>query len=126
MQTTIEKGARLRIVALVLIGAVLVGFVGFRGHAQTPRTPRRSLVDNERVSIVRLTFAAGQREQLHSNPTDVIVVQATPGEVEFAIGDEKTTGHQEPGQVWYIPKQPPHAFSNVGPAPLDIVVISLK
>src|SRR5712692_10154096 len=121
MQTTLEQGHRLRMIVLVLTSAVLTAF---QGHAQTPRkTGRRSLVDNERVSIVRLTFAAGQREQLHSNPTDVIVVQATPGEVEFAIGDEKTTGHQEPGQVWYIPKQPPHAFSNVGPAPLDIVVI---
>jgi quercetin dioxygenase-like cupin family protein len=124
MQTTIEKAARLRVVALLLIGMVLGGF---HGHAQTPRrTPRPTLVDNDRVSIVRLTFAAGQREQMHSNPNDVIVVQATAGEVEYAIGDDKTTSHGEPGQVWYVPKQPPHALSNVGAVPFDIIVITLK
>ena len=123
MLPTIERGRSLRFVALVLIGAAVIGL---QGHAQAPRTPRPALVDNDRVSIRRLTFAAGQREQMHSNPTDVIVVQATPGEVEFAIGDEKTTAHADPGKVWYVPKQPPHAYSNVGSTPLDIIVIFLK
>lgn len=63
---------------------------------------------------------------MHSNPNDVIVVQATPGEVEYALGDEKTSEREEPGKVWYVPKQPPHAMSNVGSAPFDIIVITLK
>ena len=124
MQITIERrGHRLRLVALVLIGAAVIGL---QGHAQAPRTPRPALVDNARVSIRRLTFAAGQREQMHSNPTDVIVVQVTPGEIEFAIGDEKTTAHADPGKVWYVPIQPPHAYSNVGTTPVDIILVSLK
>lgn len=123
MQRTIEQGSRLRFTALVLMGAVLIGF---QGHAQAPRTPRPALVNNERVSVTRLTFAAGQREQMHSNANDMIVIMATPGEVEFALGDEKTTGHEEPGKTWYIPKQPPHALSNVGSTPFDFVLITLK
>ena len=111
----------LRWVALVLIGAIALGL---HGHAQAPRRP--PLVTNDRVSVSRLTFAAGQREQMHSNPTDVIVVQVTPGEIEFGIGDEKTTAHADPGKVWYVPTQPPHAYSNVGTTPVDIIVISLK
>jgi quercetin dioxygenase-like cupin family protein len=123
MRTTIVHGSRIRFVALVLVGAVLIGF---QGHAQAPRTPRPALVNNERVSVTRLTFAAGQREQLHSNPSDMIVVLATSGDVEFALGDEKTTGHEEAGKVWYIPKQPPHALSNVGSTPFDFILITLK
>jgi quercetin dioxygenase-like cupin family protein len=123
MQTTLELNGRLRSIALVLIGAVLVGF---QGHAQAPRPPRGALVNNDRVSISKLTFAAGQREQMHSNANDVIVVQITPGDVEFALGEEKTTSHQEPGKVWYIPTQPPHAFSNVGSTPFDVILVTMK
>ncbi len=120
----IERGRSFRFGALVLAGALVIGL---QGHAQTPRrTPQPPLVNNDRVSVIRLTFAAGQREQMHTNPTDVIVVQVTPGEIEFAMGDEKTTAHADPGKVWYVPKQPPHAYSNVGTTPVEIIVVSLK
>jgi quercetin dioxygenase-like cupin family protein len=115
-----------RRVNVILLGVISIVLAGFPGHAQAPRVTRRAIIDNDRVSIIRLTFAAGQREQMHSNPTDVIVVQATPGDVEYGLGDEKTTGHEEPGKVWYVPRQPPHAMSNVGSTPFDIVVITLK
>lgn len=60
MDTQIAHARSIRIVLIVVIGVVLAGL---QGHAQTPRGPRRpALVDNDRVSIIRLTFAPGQRE----------------------------------------------------------------
>jgi quercetin dioxygenase-like cupin family protein len=123
MQVAVLGPARLRFAALVLICAAALTS---QGHAQAPRTPRSALVNNDRVSITRLTFAAGQREQMHSNASDVIVVLVTPGDVEYAIGDEKTSGHEEPGKVWYVPKQPPHALSNIGTTPFDFILVTMK
>src|SRR5437762_7466166 len=101
-------------VRAALIVAVLVGImlVPFGGNAQ-PR-PGASLVDNNRVTVSRVTWDPGKSEPMHNLPVDVVVIQATPGDLEVTIGDQKTTGHQEPGYTWYMPKELPHAVVNTG------------
>jgi uncharacterized RmlC-like cupin family protein len=42
------------------------------------------------------------------------------------INGQKTTGRIAPGTTFYVPKNAPHQFLNVGTAPYDVVVVMLK
>jgi quercetin dioxygenase-like cupin family protein len=119
-----------------LIGFSLAGVIAALGppvvgSSQTPApaAPRISasrLIDNERVSVSRLTFPPGAREQVHITPQDLVVMQATPGEVEVTLDKETVSGRVETGKTWYVSKVTPHAYSNVGKEPFDLVVVFLK
>ena len=117
----------------VLVGTLLVpsddSAQTARGNSQTAAGSRISsvrIIDNERVSVSRLTFPAGAREQMHITPQDLVVVQASAGGVEVSLGSDTKTGRVEPGQAWYVSKVTQHAYSNVGTEPFDLLVVFLK
>ncbi len=91
-----------------------------------PRISATKLLDNERVSVSRLTFPPGAREQVHITPQDLVVMQATPGDVEVTLDKETIVGRVETGRTWYVSKVTPHAYSIVGKEPFDLVVVFLK
>jgi len=49
----------------------------------------------------------------------------TPGDLEVVISDQKTAARREPGTTFYVPKNAPHQFLNMGGA-YDVVVVMLK
>ena len=124
---------------VALIGAAVMPF---HGHAQTAPAGQAApagrngrggganrLLDNERVSVQRLSAAAGLTETMHKSPMDIVAIQATPGQIEMWIGNdpdkiEKTTGSQ--GNVWYLPKSEDHALFNRGATAVDMIVVNLK
>jgi quercetin dioxygenase-like cupin family protein len=112
----------------VVIGSLLlivVALVPRSGQAQAGRGGGANrLIDNERVSVQRLSAAAGLTEQMHKSPQDIVAIQATPGEIEMEIGGETTKGSQ--GRVWYLPKTVDHALFNRGTQPVDMIVVNLK
>ena len=116
--------------ALVLaVAGLLVSVISFRGRAQTPAArpvTSKVILDNDRVSVQRLSVAAGYRDPESVVPRDMVAVQATPGEMEVVINGEKTTGHVDAGKVWYVPKTVKHQFSNIGTTAYDTLVITLK
>jgi mannose-6-phosphate isomerase-like protein (cupin superfamily) len=117
-----------RFIGLFTVGAI-VSVLAYRGLAQAPaaRPVTATLVlDNDRVSVQRLSVAAGYRDPESVVPRDMIAVQATPGDMEVVINGDKTTGHVEAGKVWYVPKSVKHQFSNVGSTSYDTLVITLK
>ena len=98
-------------------------------RAQAPAGPAfasKSLVNNDRVQIQRLSVPAGFRETLQVVPNDQIAIQVTPGDLEVVINGQKTAGRIEPGTTFYVPKNAPHQFLNVGKTPYDVVVVMLK
>jgi quercetin dioxygenase-like cupin family protein len=114
---------------LTLAGVVaLAPAPGFGQAAATvkPRISAVKLIDNDRVSVSRLTFPPGAREEVHITPQDLVVTQATTGEVEVTLDKETTVGRVETGKTWYVSKVTPHAYSNVGKEPFDLVVVFLK
>jgi quercetin dioxygenase-like cupin family protein len=116
-----------RVMTAVTLGILLVSFVVLT-RAQAPAGPQFSskmLVDNERVRVQRLTVPAGFREPVQTVPNDQIAIQVTPGDLEVVINGQKTTGRVEPGTAFYVPKNAPHQFLNMG-APYDAVVVMLK
>jgi mannose-6-phosphate isomerase-like protein (cupin superfamily) len=117
-----------RLISVSVVGMLIVPFI-VAARAQAPAGPAfasKLLVDNDRVRIQRLSVAAGFRETLQVVPNDQIAVQVTPGDLEVVISGQKTAGRIEPGTTFYVPKNAPHQFLNVGRVPYDVVVVMLK
>ena len=111
------------------IAAVIVSAICLRGLAQTPAArpvTAKVVLDNDRVTVQRLSVAAGYRDPESVVPRDMVAVQVTPGEMEVVINGEKTTGHVDAGKTWYVPKTVKHQFSNIGTTSYDTLVITLK
>jgi quercetin dioxygenase-like cupin family protein len=86
--------------------------------------PTIRLIDNERVSVMRVPAPVGMNQDMHKSPEDLIAIQSTAGQVEIAVGSDRTRG--EPWKVWYLPRTLDHAVSNTGTTPVEMVVIALK
>ena len=117
-----------RLISLLAVGVLMVLFI-VMVRAQGPAGPAfasKMLVNNERVQIQRLSVPAGFRETLQVVPNDQIAIQVTPGDLEVVINGQKTAGRIEPGTTFYVPKNAPHQFLNVGKTPYDVVVLMLK
>ena len=117
-----------RLILVSVVGILMVPFI-VMARAQAPTPPAfasKVLVDNDKVRIQRLTVPAGFRETLQVTPNDQIAIQVTPGDLEVVISGQKTAGRIEPGAAFYVPKNAPHQFLNMGKAPYDVVVVMLK
>jgi quercetin dioxygenase-like cupin family protein len=101
-----------------------------RARSQTPQTPvgmtRTTLLENARVRVVKIEVNPGAREALHRHDYDIVVMQLTPGQIEDAVGDRKTTGFREAGYTVFVPKGTMHAGANVGKEAFEIVTVILK
>jgi mannose-6-phosphate isomerase-like protein (cupin superfamily) len=116
-----------RLIVLSTVGMLIVPFI-VTARTQAPAGPAlasKLLVNNDRVQIQRLSVPAGFRETLQVVPNDQIAIQVTPGDLEVVISGQKTVGRVEPGTTFYVPKNAPHQFLNMGNA-YDVVVVMLK
>lgn len=88
------------------------------------------LLENEKFSIWRLTFAAGEKQaNIHPPPgKGQIVTLVTPGDVEinFEENGQKRVdkGRMEPGKTWWLSPTTLHQFANTGSAPYDVIVVT--
>ena len=114
-----------RLISMLIAGLLLMPLL-VTARAQAPSFASKVLVNTDRVRIQRLTVPAGFREDLQVVPNDQIAIQITPGDLNVQIDGQKTTGRIEPGTAFYIPKNAPHQFLNVGTTPYDVVVVMLK
>ena len=116
----------MRRLIVILTAGMLITPLILTARAQAPTFASKILVNNDRVRIQRLSVPAGFRETLQVVPNDQIAIQITPGDLEVQINGQKTSGRIEPGTAFYVPKNAPHQFLNVGNAPYDVVVVMLK
>ena len=125
-----DPGLRRRSIGLGLLAFVVIAAIipVHRASAATSIT----LVDNERISIRRLTFAAGEKQaMLHPPPgTGQVVTLVTPAEVEVNLVEDGMArtekGHMEPGKTWWLAKTTLHQFANTGTQPYDLIVVTFK
>ena len=87
------------------------------------RTPG---LDNAEARVTLVGFASGAREPIHSHPFDLLVVQLTAGRVEVRLADDVTVRDQAAGDVLFLPRDVPHAVSNVGGAAFDVLSVGIK
>lgn len=117
-----------RLVVVSAVGALVVScLVLARAQAPAPTGfASKEIVNNEKVRIQRLTVPGGFREPIQTVPNDQIAIQVTPADLEVTINGQKTAGRMEPGATFYVPKNAPHQFLNMGKAPYDVVVVMIK
>src|SRR5262245_35219868 len=108
--------------ALALVAGTVVNQTAL--SAQGRNGGRNQLFANERVTVMRLTAAAGLIEEMHITPQDVVAVQTGPGQIEMQIGNEVSKGSS--GRVWYLPRTVEHALFNRGAQPVDMLVVMLS
>jgi quercetin dioxygenase-like cupin family protein len=87
------------------------------------RTPR---FENDETRAAVVSFAPGSREDVHTHPFDLFVIQLTPGRVETEVGSNKSVADTSAGHVLFIRKNAPHAVGNVGSAPFDAMSVAVK
>jgi beta-alanine degradation protein BauB len=87
------------------------------------RTP---VLDNPETRVARVSFAPSAREPVHTHPFDLVVVQLTPGRVEVRLGGDVTTKDYAAGEAIFLPRDVPHAVSNVGSASFDLLSVGIK
>lgn len=91
-----------------------------------PGITRAELLDNATVLVARLQMAPGARETIHTHPFSAVVMQLDAGDVDMTIGGDHTRARREPGFIWFIPKETPHAAVNVGAGAFDVVTVAIK
>lgn len=104
-----------------LSGAVVAGLLQ-SGSSEPARTP---VLQNKTVAVTHLRFAPGTREDTHSNPFPVVLVQITPGEIEIKEQDTSRRGSRA-GEVWFVPADRPHSIAPRGSnGPIDLLAIGI-
>lgn len=91
-----------------------------------PGTTRTTILDNADVRVVRVRFAPGGREPLHTHPNDLLTVQLEAGRLEILNGSERTTGNLEVGVVKFLSRGVEHSYGSVDTNPFDILSVSIK
>jgi len=115
----------MRVALTLVVFAVLLPVRG-HGQASPVRFASAQMLENDRVRVQRVTVPVGYRDPVSVLQNDIVVVQVSPGEMEVAIGQNRTSGHVDAGKTWYVPKAMPHQFSNVGNAPYETIIVFLK
>jgi quercetin dioxygenase-like cupin family protein len=87
---------------------------------------RHILIDNATTTVTRVRFGRDAREAVHSNPFPLVILQLTPGDVDFAIADTRASGPREAGLVTFVAANTPYAVANAGTAPFNLITIALK
>jgi quercetin dioxygenase-like cupin family protein len=95
-----------------------------RPRSATDAAPTNRLIDNERVSVTRVPAPVGMKQEMHKSPENLIAIQSTPGQIEIAVGSDRTRG--EAWKVWYLPNTVDHAVANTGTTPVEMLVIAIK
>jgi quercetin dioxygenase-like cupin family protein len=87
---------------------------------------RAPVLDNADARVTRVEFAPHAREPLHSHPFDLVVVPLTAGQIEVRIGERVETRVYAKGEPMFLPRDVPHAVSNVGATAITVFSVGIK
>jgi quercetin dioxygenase-like cupin family protein len=91
-----------------------------------PGIGRTLVIDNAEARVVRVQFAPGGREPVHTHPYDLLTVQIAAGRLEILVGSEKTTAERAPGNVQFVPRDVQHAYASVDTKRLELLSVGIK
>jgi quercetin dioxygenase-like cupin family protein len=83
------------------------------------------ILENARVRVLSITYAAGAKSVMHQHP-DSVAVALTPSSVRFGLPDGKTEDSELANEsALYMPAGS-HDPTNIGKAPFHVVQIEFK
>ena len=91
-----------------------------------PDIARATLVDNDVVRVVRVRFAPGSAEPIHSHPNDLLTIQLTPGKLGVTMGTEHQTQERPGGYVHFLPRNLQHSYASEDTKPFELLSIAIK
>ena len=91
-----------------------------------PGITRTTLLDNSSVRVVRVQFAPGSRELVHTHRNDLLTVQLTRGRFEILMGSDRTKGARPAGFVQFLPRDVSHAYVSIDAKSFDLLSVSIR
>jgi quercetin dioxygenase-like cupin family protein len=91
-----------------------------------PGISRETLIDNDETRVVRVTFAPGGREPVHTHPNDLVTVQITPGRVAIIEDAAKSDEDRKPGFVKFLTRGVSHSYASTDTKPFELVSVAIK
>ncbi len=85
----------------------------------------KTVLDNDKVRVIRARMDVGAREALHTHGSDTIVVHLSGGEIEDTADGKTIVNRWKPGDVEFEARGSSHSARNVGAA-VDVVLVALK
>jgi quercetin dioxygenase-like cupin family protein len=87
---------------------------------------RTTLMDEAEVRVVRVRFAPGSREPVHTHPNDLLTIQLTPGGYDVVLGSTVAGGQHDAGFAQFLPRDVPHAYVSTDSRSFELLSISIK
>src|SRR5205823_13629108 len=84
-----------------------------------------TVLENDKVRIIRARMDVDAREGLHTHAADTIVVHLSGGEIEDTANGDTRVNRWKPGDVELESRGSSHAARNVGEA-IDVVLVAFK
>lgn len=85
----------------------------------------RTLLENDKVTVMRARMEVGAREGQHTHASDTIVVHLSGGSIEDTANGKTTVNRWKHGDVEFEGLGSSHSARNVGAA-VDVVLVALK
>src|SRR5262245_7825163 len=84
-----------------------------------------NLLENEKVTVLRVAIEPGGREAPHSHDFDLVTIALTPATMEIVRGGETTRVERAAGEVAFVPKGAVHGSRNLGQGRVEVIAIAL-
>ena len=84
-----------------------------------------TVLENDKVRIIRARMDVDAREGLHTHAADTIVVHLSGGEIEDTANGKTVVNRWKPGDVEFEARGSSHSARNVGKL-IDVVLVALK
>jgi quercetin dioxygenase-like cupin family protein len=91
-----------------------------------PGITREPLIDNDDARVVRVRFAPGGREPVHTHPNDLVTVQITPGRVAIVEDSARSDEERPPGFVKFLTRGVSHSYASTDTKPFELLSVAIK
>jgi quercetin dioxygenase-like cupin family protein len=87
---------------------------------------KKVLLENAQVRVIEVTLSPGQKEPVHTHPSNFAYLLDS-GKVRVSyVGGETAEMDARKGQVIWSEPEPPHTLENLSKKPVRAVVVELK